>query len=109
MPPGPLPSVTGPTSEFYFVNKSAKSSNLSRSEAGKKSEIFRHVKRWRKRARPHTAPADAALKREHVQSKDTVTQAPILQAPTPERPSRKDIEKAEECVAASHYPKHVTP
>jgi hypothetical protein len=109
MPPGPLPSVTGPTSEFYFVNKSAKSSNLSRSEAGKKSEIFRHVQRWRKRARPHTAPADAALKREHVQSKGTVTQAPILQAPTPERPSRKGIEKAEECVAASHYPKHVTP
>jgi hypothetical protein len=109
MPPGPLPSVTGPTSEFYFVNKSAKSNNLSRSEAGKKSEIFRHVQRWRKRARPHAAPADAALKREHVQSKGKVTYAPIPQAPTLEQPSCKSIDQAEECVAASCYPKHVTP
>src|SRR3954470_20934157 len=96
MPPDPLPNVTGPTCEFYFVNKSAKSSNLSRSEAGKKSEIFRHVQRWRKRPRPHTAPADPALKRNHVQSKGKVTYAPIIKVPTPEHLNRQTIDKAGE-------------
>jgi hypothetical protein len=107
MPPGPLPSTTGLTNEFYFVNKSAASSNLSRSEAGKKREIFRHVQRWRNRAHPHTAPADAAHKRSHTQSKGKVTYVPIIQAPTPEQLNHKSIEKTEECVAASRYPKHV--
>lgn len=102
MPPGPLPNVTAPKCEFYFVNKSARSSNLSRSEAGKKSEIFRHVQRWRKRPRPHTAPADAALKRDHVQSKA------FLQAPALEQLGRQRIDEAGDCIAVSPYPKQAT-
>jgi hypothetical protein len=106
MPPGPLPNVAGPKCEFYFVNKSARSSNLSRSEAGKKSEIFRHVQRWRKRPRSHTTPADPALKRDHVQSKGKVTYAPFLQAPTLEQLGHHRVGEAGERFAVSPYPEH---
>src|SRR5437588_6717769 len=105
MPPGPLPNMTSPKREFYFVNKSARSTNLSRSEAGKKSEIFRHVQRWRKRPHQRTAPADTALTRDHVQNKGKVSCAPSFQAPTH---GRHRVDEAGECIAVSPYPKRAT-
>jgi hypothetical protein len=106
MPPSPLPNVAGPKPEFYFVNKSATSKNLSRSEARKRSEIFRHVQRWRQLPGPHTALANAALKRGRIQNK---TYTSILQAPTLEKfDHHGGIDEGGEYVAISPYPHHVT-